>query len=172
MRDNLDIEVGIPYLASRGKQDMTVEAKWRLYEQDKLSLGLMPGISLPTGNEARGLGTGKTTWGSLLLLSYELENWSFHTNAGYRHNRNAQGDRESLLHYSASLWFKAAGDLTLVSDLSWDTNPDRTSNTSLRYVILGAIYEVTKSFDVDIGLRRGNSPAIDRALMAGVTLRW
>lgn len=171
-RDDADLQVGLPYLAGQGKQDLAIDVKWRFHQQGATSLGLKPGITLPTGNEQRGLGTGKVTAGSLLILSYEPEGWAFHTHAGYRYNRNSVGDRESLLHYSAALWLKPTDRLKLVADLSFDTNPDRSSNTSLRQYVLGFIYSVTRDFDVDAGIRRGNSPAIDRALMAGIALRW
>lgn len=171
-RENAELQIGIPYVVRQGRQDLAIEVKWRFYEQGATSLGLMPGITLPTGNEERGLGTGKTTAGSLLILSYEPEGWSFHTHVGYQYNRNSLGDRESLLHGSAALWYKATGKLTLVADMSFDTNPDRSSNTSLRQHLFGFIYSVTKDFDLDAGLRRGRAPAVDRALMAGVTVRW
>lgn len=171
-RDNADLQVGIPYVVGQGKADAAIDVKWRFHEQGVTSLGLKPGVTLPSGNEQRGLGTGKPTVGTLLILSYEPEGWSFHTHAGYRYNRNSVNDRESLSHFSASLWLKPTDKLKLVSDASYDTNPDRSSNTSLRQYVLGFIYSVTKDFDVDAGYRRGNSPAIDRALMAGITLRW
>ena len=172
LEDNADLQIGIPYTVNQGRQDLAVDVKWRFHQQGATSLGLKPGITLPTGDEQRGLGTGKVTAGSLLILSYEPEAWSFHTHAGFRYSRNSVGDRESLLHYSASLWLKPTDKLKLVADLSFDTNPDRSSNNSLRQHVFGFIYSVTKDFDVDAGIRRGNSPAIDRALMAGVTLRW
>jgi outer membrane putative beta-barrel porin/alpha-amylase len=171
-RDDADLQIGIPYTVNQGRQDLAIDVKWRFYQQGATSLGLKPGITLPTGDEQRGLGTGKVTAGSLLILSYEPEAWAFHTHAGYRHGRNAVGNREALLHYSAALWLKPTDKLKLVADLSFDTNPDRSSNDSLRQYVFGFIYSVTKDFDVDAGIRRGNSPAIDRALMAGITLRW
>jgi len=39
-------------------------------------------------------------------------------------------------------------------------------------VVLGAIYSPSKDLDLDIGFRRGNDAAIERAVMAGITLRW
>jgi hypothetical protein len=38
--------------------------------------------------------------------------------------------------------------------------------------VVGFIWSLTKDIDLDSGMRRGNDPAIDKALMAGVTLRW
>jgi hypothetical protein len=58
-------------------------------------------------------------------------------------------------------------------DLSRDTNPVPGFSTPLDYVIVGAIWTPVKSVDLDLGYRYGASnPALDRALLAGVTLRW
>lgn len=166
--ETVDLQVGLPYLAGEGKGDLALDVKWRFWQRDVLSLGLKPGITLPTGREERGLGTGRATVGSLLIFSYEPESWSFHTHAGYRHNRNNIRQHESLKQVSGSIWLKPTAKLKLVSDLSYD----ESAGTTLRQYVLGFIYSVTKDFDIDAGVRRGNAPAVDRALMAGVTLRW
>jgi len=137
-----------------------------------LSLGLKPGMTLPTGKDERGLGTGKTTYGSLFIVSYEQDLWAMHSHVGYRTNRNTQSQRESLKHFSFSPWLKPVEGLKLVADFSWDTNPDPSSTVTVRQRVLGFIYSVTKNFDVDAGIRRGNEPATDRAVVAGVTVRW
>jgi hypothetical protein len=62
--------------------------------------------------------------------------------------------------------------LTVVVDRSYDTNPDPSSNTTVRQTVLGIIYSITAHGDVDAGLRRGNEPAVDRAVLLGLTLRW
>jgi hypothetical protein len=173
--DHADLQVGMPWQdngVGKGKGDVAIDVKWRFWESGALSLGLKPGITLPSGNDERGLGTGKTTYGSLFIVSYEQEHWALHSHAGYRRNRNTQMQRESLKHLSAALWLKPTDRLKLVVDFSGDTNADPASDTTVRQRVLGFIYSVSKNFDVDAGIRRGNEPAIDRAVMAGVTLRW
>jgi hypothetical protein len=170
--DAADLQVGIPYARHEGKGDLAIDVKWRFWESGALSLGLKPGITLPTGRDERGLGTGKTTYGALFILSYEPELWSFHTHAGYRSNRNVVEQRKTLKHWSASLWLKPTDRLKLVTDFSWDTNPDPASSATVRQRVLGFIYSVSKTLDLDAGMRRGNEPAIDRAVMGGITLRW
>lgn len=166
--DSADVQVGLPYRASEGRGDLAIDVKWRFFQREVLSLGLKPGVTLPTGDEERRLGTGRTTAGSLLILSYEPEIWSFHAHAGYRQHRNSLGDPEARRHLSGSLWLKPSAKLKLVSDLSYDSG----SGATLRQYVLGVIYSVTKDFDIDAGLRRGNAPAVDRALLAGITVRW
>jgi hypothetical protein len=173
--ENADLQVTGTYQdigTASGRGDSAIDLKWRFWESGALSLGLKPGITLPTGRDERGIGTGKTTYGSLFIVSYEQERWALHSHVGYRKNRNSQSQRESLMHFSVSPWLKPVEGLKLVADFSWDTNPDPASNVKVRQRVLGAIYSITKNFDVDAGVRRGNEPAIDRAVMAGITLRW
>ena len=66
--DNLDVQVGLPFVSFRtsqngvtvadesGVSDMTLELKWRFYEEGGLSLGLKPGLTLPTGDENKEIG--------------------------------------------------------------------------------------------------------------------
>ncbi|HYN14099.1 MAG TPA: transporter [Burkholderiales bacterium] len=174
--ERADVQYTIPYLRQRpgdkGVLDAALDVKWRFFENGPLSLGLKPGLTLPTGDDASGFGSGRVNWGSLLILSYDLERWAFHSHAGYRRNRNTQGMRESLSHLSAAVWFKASDALRLVVDLSMDTDPDPASNRTIRQTVFGLIYSLSKDFDLDAGVRRGNKPAIDRALLCGLTYRW
>ena len=173
--ENADLQIGAPYQDNgleRGEGDAAIDVKWRFKESGPLSLGLKPGITLPTGNDDRGLGAGRVTWGTLAIVSYDVEGAALHSHAGYRYSNNTQGLRKSLWHLSGSVWWKATAALKVVADLSYDTNPDRASDTLVRQWVAGFIYSVTKDLDLDAGYRRGNDPAIDRAWMAGVTLRW
>lgn len=173
--DNADLQFTMTYQdigTASGRGDSAIDVKWRFWEKDGLSFGLKPGITLPTGKDESGLGTGKTTYGSLFIVSYEQERWALHSHAGYRKGRNSRMQRESLKHWSISPWLKPTDQLKLVADLSWDTNPDPASDVKVRQRVLGFIYSINKNLDIDAGVRRGNAPAIDRAVMAGITVRW
>ena len=173
--ENADLQAGIPWQDNgidKGRGDAAIDVKWRFRESGPLSFGLKPGITLPTGDDDRGLGAGRVTWGALGILSYDTEAWAVHSHVGYRRNRNTQEQRENLKHFSVLGMYKPFDALRLGLDLSFDTNPDPGSDKTVRQTVLGAIYSLTKDFDLDIGYRRGNDPAIDRAFMAGVTLRW
>lgn len=170
-----DLQLGLPYRddgTQRGVSDASIDVKWRFYESGPLSFGLKPGITLPTGDEARGLGAGRMTWGSYLIASYDPDGWALHSHVGYRHNRNTLGERTDLLHWSAAIFLKPTDALKLVFDLSFDTNPDPASGAALRQHVIGFIWSLTRDFDFDAGIRRGNAPAVDRAYLLGITLRW
>jgi hypothetical protein len=184
VRDDVDLQLGLPHVrqhthdaagrrASEGALDTTADIKWRFFERETLSLGLKTGVTLPTGDKDRGFGTGRVTWGALLIGSYEPGPLGFHSHFGYRRNNNALDQRTSLWHLSGALTYRATGNLKLVADLSADTDPDRTRGGSLRYSILGLIYSPTPALDLDAGLKHGHgSGAADRALLFGATLRW
>ena len=182
--ENADLQFGLPYTrqhthdaagrhVSQGPLDASVDFKWRFFEHEALSLGLKPGLTLPTGDKDRGFGTGRATWGVLGILSYEPGPLSFHSHIGYRRNNNDVDQRTSLRHVSAAVTYKATEQLKLVADISADTNPDRADSGSVRYRILGFIYSPTSWLDLDVGWKHGHGRgATDRAFLIGTALRW
>jgi outer membrane putative beta-barrel porin/alpha-amylase len=174
--ESADMQFTLPYLRQRpgnsGVLDAALDVKWRFFENGPVAFGVKPGITVPTGDDASGFGSGRVTWGSLLILSYDAERWAFHSHAGYRRHRNTNGMRESLRHLSAAVWLKTSAAMRLVADLSADTNPHPASDRTIRQTVFGLIYSLGKDFDLDAGVRRGNEPAVDRALLCGLTYRW
>jgi len=179
-----DVQFGLPYLRVRenedarrtlldGIGDVSLDLKWRFFEHGALSLGFKPGITLPTGDEKKFLGAGRVTWGALLIGSCERGAVAFHSHVGYRYYDNVTDLKTSLWHFSVASTWQPVESLKLVADLSRDTNPVRGGRTPLDYVILGAIWAASKDLDLDFGYRHGASAsALDRGLLAGVTLRW
>jgi len=181
--ESADFQFGLPYgwleeddgqrRSARGINDVTLDVKWRFFEAGALSLGFKPGITLPTGNDAKFLGAGRATWGALLIASYEPGTLALHSHVGYRDFRNTLGLRTSLWHFSVAATWQVVAPLKLVMDLSRDTNPVPGYGTPLDYVIVGAIWSASKNVDLDLGYRYGASkPALDQGMLAGVTLRW
>jgi Putative MetA-pathway of phenol degradation len=173
--DNVDLQAAMPWQDlgdERGIGDALVAIKWRFWEQGAFSLGTRAGFLLPTADEQRGLGNGKTNFAALLIGSYEGERWLLHAHAGYRDNRNTLGNRRSVTELSAAVLYKVTEQIRPLLDVSRITNTDPASGEALQNIVLGVIWQATKQLDLDLGLRFGNQPAIDRALMLGMTLRW
>lgn len=173
--DTLDVALAAPWLdtgVESGMGDAAIEIKWRFWERGPLSLALQPGLTLPSARDGQGLGTGRTTWGALLIGSYQGEDWLFQAHAGYRRNRNTLGERESIRQVAGAVLYKLTDSVLPLLDVSLTTNPDPASGKAVRETVLGVIWQVTKDFDLDAGIRIGNDPAIDRALMLGATIRW
>lgn len=178
--ENADLQMTQSWLREKaagvvvqGIRDTAIDLKWRFFEKDSLSLGLKPGVTLPVGDEQKGLGAGRSGWGTLLILSYEPGPFALHMHAGYKRNRNTLGERESLAHLSGALAWKVVANVRLVADYARVSNPDPAGGAAERYAVLGAIWAVTPDFDLDLGWKTGHGGAtLDRALLLGMALRW
>ncbi|HSB49687.1 MAG TPA: transporter [Burkholderiales bacterium] len=192
--DSLDIQLGLSYGRQRttengvetedesGMSDSTLELKWRFLEAGALSLALKPGLLLPTGDETKGLGTGKTSWGVALLATYEAEPWTFLGNVAYSKARfklpqDAADNESDLWRVSGGLSYAVARDFRLVGEAGLRRNeskndpflPDRRS----QFAMIGFIYSPSKSMDFDAGFRKNlNDAEFDKAYLVGATFRW
>ncbi len=172
---NLDVQAGVPWRRERasGMGDITFDLKWRFLERGAFSLGLKPGVSLPTGDERKGLGAGRVGWGSLLIASYEPGPVALHAHAGYKRHRNTIGERQSLTHFSIAAAVQAAPGFKVVADVARNSNPDPAQTRPQRYLVFGVIWSVTRDFDLDLGFKKGfGSAALDEALLLGLAVRW
>jgi len=168
----LTLENGIAQTREAGLSDVTVDVKWRFLERGPLSLALKPGIIVPVGSEARGLGRGNFAGGSLLVLSYEPGPIAFHSHLGYLYN-DIVGERRSLWHVSGAVTWQATEQLKLVADVAYDTNPLEWGANGVFRTVVGAIYSPVKNIDLDFGVKRGHQkPALGVSLLFGLTLRW
>ena len=191
---NLDIAAGLNYARYRisddgfvtaeanGMSDSTLELKWRFFEHNGFSLAVKPGIQLPTGDEDRGLGTGRTSWGVNFIATYDAKPWTLLGNIAYFRARfklpaDEVANRGHLWRASGGAAFAASEQVRLVGELGVRTNiarsdpflPGRTG----QFAMLGVIYSPTGKIDLDVGFRKGlNRAEIDTAMLIGATFRW
>jgi hypothetical protein len=181
--DNIDIVLGIPYQWFRVKEDgsvitkedgisdISLEAKWRFYEKDGLSLALKPGITLPTGDEDDGLGAGRVTYSAFFITTKELEPWAFHMNLGYIRNENKHDERRDIWHASLAAEIEVIKNLTAVANIGVERNPDKGSSVHPAFILGGLIYSISENIDLDFGIKRGlNKPETDLTLLAGIVV--
>jgi hypothetical protein len=181
--DTADLQIGTSYLRLKldngftetrdaGLSDVTVDLKWRFFEKGPFSLALKPGIVIPTGNDAKGLGRGNFAGGSLLVFSYQPGPVAFHSHAGYLYN-DIVGERRSLWHFSGALTWQVNEALKLVADVAYDTNPIQFGAEGVVRTVYGLIYSPAKDVDLDFGVQHGHQqPALDIAWLFGLTVRW
>jgi len=192
--ENLDIALGLNHVRQRvtengtvtgdtdGMADSTLNLKWRFYESGALSLALQPGLLLPTGDENRGLGSGKASWGVNLIATYETKPWALHANVAYNHvsyklPQDAAANRADLWRISGGLAYSVRDDLRVVGEAGVRTNqakddPFLPGGTG-HFAMLGLIYSPTDKIDFDIGLRkRANDAEVDTVFLLGATFRW
>lgn len=194
LRENLDLAVGLNYARyhisengavtaeASGMSDSTLELKWRFYEGNGLSLALKPGLLLSTGDENKGLGTGRTSWGGNFIATYDAKPWALFGNIAYFRARFKLPQDEAAHHRhlwraSAGAAYSVGGDVRLVGELGVRTNLPRNDpflpGRNGRFAMLGAIYSPTEKIDLDIGLRKGlNDAESDTAFLVGATFRW
>ena len=194
LRDTLDVALGLNYANinvtengvvtedASGKSDTTLEMKWRFYERDAFSLALKPGITLPTGDEQRGLGTGKASWGVNFIADYDAEPWVWIANVAYVKARfklpQDQADmRSDLWRVSTGAEYVVRKEFRLVGELGVRTNEARNDpyfpGHHAQYAMLGFIYSPTEKMDFDFGLRKGlNRAETDKVFLLGAAFRW
>jgi hypothetical protein len=182
--ERADVIVTLPYeriavtddagseTSEHGRGDVALDVKWRFFEQGNVSLALKSGVAFATGDEQRGLGAGKTNASALLIGSLDLEPVQLHVTAGYIGNRNVADEKTRIAHVSAGGWV-GLGDYKLAADIGRYTTVDRSQDQRSMFGILGVIFSPTEDIDLDVGLKWGlTDPETDRALLAGVTLRY
>lgn len=182
--DNVDIALGVPYQYIREKDsestvrhdgisDISIDLKWRFYEKEGLSLALKPGITLPTGDHNRDLGSGRVTYGMFFIATQEMKPFAIHANLGYKKNENKIDERKDIWHASLAGELEVIKGLKAVANVGVERNPDKSSNTHPAFIIGGLVYSVTEDLDIDIGVKGGlNKPETDITTMAGITLRF
>ncbi|MCK9361992.1 MAG: transporter [Syntrophales bacterium] len=182
--DNLDVTVGLPWLkeeeesgnaaaTERGVSDLCIWAKWRFYERESLSFAFRPGVTLPTGNEGKGLGRGKTTYSLFFITTREWQPIRVHLNLGYIRNENKLDERVDIWHVSLAGEFAVTKALRVVLNIGQEKNPDQLADQEPAFILGGLIYAVTESFDVDMGVKRGlNDAEPDYRILAGITYRF
>lgn len=169
----LDLQFGAPWYRSGedGVGDTAVGLKWRFYERNALSFALKPALSLPTGDEHDGHGTGKPNLGLRGIVSWTPGAISAHGHVGYRSNENKLGQRESLDEYAAAVGYQISS-VRFVGEMTSEANPVRGGDR-IRYSTLGVIWLATRDLDVDAGWRQGHGGAPEDDLFTiGATIRW
>lgn len=189
INNDIDIVLGIPYQYIRtedseetvdedGLSDMSIEMKWHFYEKDGLSFALKPGALLPVGDEEKGLGNGRASYGLVFITTKEAEPLAFHFNLGYTRNEykleeDDEANRKDIWHVSLASELQIFEKLSAAANIGTERNPDRESNTNPAFILGGLIYSVTENFDVDFGVKAGlNKPETDCSILAGIAGRF
>lgn len=186
--DSVDFVVGVPYLfinekniaaststSNNGISDPSLQLKWRFYEKDGLSLALKPGVTLPAGDEDKGLGNGKSTYSLFFIASKEFKPWAFHVNLGYIKNDNKLGDKKEVWHASLAGEVEMVRDLKAVANVGIEKNPVEIPGAAFNRVFAlgGLIYSVSRHLDLDAGVKFGLTNAVpDYSILSGLTVKY
>jgi len=183
--ENVDLVLSLPYLwgkvnendstvcDEKGIGDAGLEVKWKLFEKDSFSMTLKPGIIFPSGDEDKGLGTGKLGGQIFIIVSQKVEPFAFHANLGYIRNENDADEREDIWHASLAATCEVVKDLNLVANVGIECNPDDEADDNPVFFVGGIIYSITEYFDVDLGVKVGLTDSeTDVSVLAGLAFRF
>jgi len=152
LTDTVDLVVAVPWTWSRVKEnsvvvsdengpgDVALELKWRFLEYKGFSMAVKPGMTFPTGNENRGLGNGKVSYGAAMIASQELAPVTLHLNLAYSHNEfqldlDKESNRRDIWHASLAATYDVLEDLQLVANVGMESNGDRGSHSWPAFVL-------------------------------------
>ncbi len=186
--DTVDLALGVSFqhretkqdgvtTTERGISDVSIQLKWRFYEKDGWSFAVKPGVTLPSGDEDKGLGNGKASYSAFSIVTKDMAPWAFHFNVGYIRNEyklqaDEDANRKDIWHVSLASQVEVVKDLKAVANIGLERNPDKTSNTNPAFILGGFIYSVTDNLDLDFGIKSGlNKPETDKSYLAGITWR-
>jgi hypothetical protein len=161
-----------------GVGDVGLELKWRAFERGSFSFAVKPGLTFPTGNEARGLGAGAIGYGAAVIASQALGPVALHLNAAWtRQNFGTAEDRaahrDHVFHGSVALVGSPLERLQLLANVGLETNAEHGEEVAPAFALAGAIWSVTGALDLDVGVKVGLSdPEADLALLAGLASRF
>jgi len=183
--ETADLILGVPYQWKKtetddvttsdlnGAADLSLEVKWRFYEKDGLGFAIKPGVTLPTGDKDKGLGTGRATGTFFFITTKDWEFWTVHANLGYKRNENKLDQREDIWHASVAGEWKVMKDLRIVANIGAERNPDKTSRTNPAFALGGFIYALSRDTDISFGIKGGlNEAEMDYTVLGGITLRF
>ncbi|KQC10382.1 MAG: hypothetical protein APR62_01895 [Smithella sp. SDB] len=183
--DSLDIVMGLPYAwysldendsqigRESGISDISFDVKWRFFDKNGWSLALKPGLSLPTGDEDRGLGAGRTSYRLFLIGTKEFESVAFHVNGGYIRNENNFEERQDIWHASVAAEVEVINDLKLMANAGMERNPDPSSDNHPAFALGGIAYDVSEKITLDAGIKYGlTSTETDWTALTGLTIRF
>ncbi|NTU68094.1 MAG: transporter [Chlorobiaceae bacterium] len=191
LADKIDLVAGMPYTWRKveaggtsttgdGIGDLSLQLKWRFLElqEGKLNLALKPGITLPTGKDGNGFGTGRRSGGMLLAATHKGALGAVHVNLGYTRNEyRLEADRiaskNDIWHASIAGELNMATELRAVADIGVDTNKDKDNDINPAYLLGGIIYSPSGCIDLDFGVKGGlNAAQPATSLLAGVTMHF
>lgn len=158
--DNTDLIVTLPFALSSpsGMNDLSLGAKWRFFEAGPIGTALRTDLSLPAGNETRGLGIGYPALALTLVGSVETGPWQLHANAAVTLNRyrmeSERDTRRNLVWRASAAVLYALNDkwqLALDSGVSQDVMAARGSLPT--HLLAGVLYSPRPNIDLDAGVR-------------------
>ena len=185
LSETLDISLGLGHeraavageASISGVADGELGLKWRFFERDGLSFGVAPAISLPFGDEEKGLGTGAVSYGVSALMTAELGAITLHANAGVdRSNFKREEDKVGI---NRNVWHASVavdGEVTKGWRLAGEVGKSRAEEQGTQnpaFAAVALVYSPSDLLDASAGYRvAANDAETDNTLLFGLTFHW
>ncbi len=183
--NNLEFLVDVPLIFKRiaddnteGLGDLRMKAKLRFLkgrEATPVSIAGQLIIKFPSGDSARGLGTGEADVGLQLIASEEFPLITVHLNLGYTFMGNQPGGEfRDILNYSLAFEYEAIPNtLKLVGELTGHRQEDPSMSGDPLDLLAGIAHRLDKQIVVDAGLAVGLTPrSPDYTINVGMTYNF
>ncbi len=151
-----------------GPGDTTLGIKWNFSSRGEWGFAVSPYITLPTGDEDKGLGTGEVDLGANFIASWTRDRspWAVNLNFDFFTN-SVNGTKCNDYAVAAEVEYGLDQTWTLVGELTWEN----TGSSNAFCLLGGAAYAVSEDVDLGLGLKIGlNDEAADSILLLGATL--
>jgi len=156
-----------------GLADLALEAKFRIAEKGGWIFALKPGLSVPSGDRTRGLGSGKSAFWAYVIAGRSAGPWQFYFNAGSFLDKEHGGNEDLIFKGSAAAALEVAPKTLVTADLTTETASDPASGEHPLAAIFGLVHSPAANLDLDAGVKLGLSDTADGlGLLAGVTFRF
>jgi len=158
--------------AAHGWGDSLLDFKWRFHESAPVALAVRAGIDIPTGDAARGLGTGATGYHVIGIAGWQFARVNVNANVAYARVRQ-DGARSDVGAVSAAVVGPNASPWRTFIEATTVSNPDPQIAQWPAFARTGVIYTATTWLDLDLGFQaRLNRSATREVWLIGATLRW
>jgi hypothetical protein len=157
-----------------GLSDITVAAKWNFIKAGPAELAIRPTVVLPTGDDKKGLGAGKSSFGAVLAASGELDKQiGYQGNVGVMHQLAPEGGKAyNTWLFGAAGTFAASKELKAVGEIAF-SKPDYDGSKLATKLTAGAVYSVKNNIDVDGGINYNiEDKNKDLGILAGLTFKF
>lgn len=186
--EHTEVSLEVPYLLLRpgrvtgqdasGKGDVRLQFKNQIFENEvRQSMAYLVFVDLPTGDEGKGLGKDDVVWGVKLVDSQECRNCIFHVNLGYevfgKDLRKAHFEENYALTFGFAAGHRFTNSFRVMTELAGEIRKEQGRNLKPFTFLGGIVYDITRSWYVDLGARAGlNKDAEDYAVLAGTGWRF
>lgn len=186
--EHADVSLEVPHLLLRpglvtgqnesGIGDVRLKLKNQIFENEvKQSMACVVFIDLPTGDAPKGLGTNNVVWGVKLIDSQECRKCIFHAELGYevfgRDLKSTNFDQNYAVTFGFAAGHRFTNSLRFLTQIAGEIRKEEGRNSKPFTLLGGIIYDIMKSWYVDLGARAGlNKDAEDFSALAGTGWRF